>query len=103
MAMAVRKELTKRCERYPLYSQENVPDPTVCAKLFFPVGSATWYITEYNPATDIAFCYVVGLGTDEWGYVYIPELTAVKLAGVFSIEVDLYFDPTPASKLGIPR
>ena len=46
---------------YPLYSQEHEKDPLIIAKLFDPVGSATWWITEYDPAEKIAFCYVIGL------------------------------------------
>ncbi len=101
--MNIHEELTKRCERYPLYSQENASDPVVCARLFFPAGAATWYITEYNPATRLAFGYVVGLGTDEWGYISISELAAVRLAGAFAIEVDLHFQPMRASELEIQR
>lgn len=101
--MNVHHKLAIRCKQYPLYSQENVSDPIVCAKLFFPSGAATWYVTEYNPATCVAFGYVVGLGTDEWGYFSIDELFRIKAAGVFSIEVDLHFKPTPASQLGISR
>ena len=46
---------------FPFYSQEHVKDPIVIAKLFDPCGSATWYLTEYDPAEKIAFCYVTGL------------------------------------------
>ena len=31
-----------------LYSQENVEDPTVCAKFFTPDSSWTWYVLEYS-------------------------------------------------------
>lgn len=101
--MQLHDELRKRCEKYPLYSQENVRDPIVCAKLFFPIGSATWYVTEYNPIKQTAFGYVTGLTYDEWGYISIPELQEVKLANVFSVEVDLHFDQTVASLLGIVK
>jgi hypothetical protein len=53
---------------YPLYSQGHAKDPIVIAKLIDPVGSATWYFTEYDPVEKIAFCYVVGLQVDEFGY-----------------------------------
>lgn len=33
--MDLHAELTKRCERFPLYSQEDSSDAEVCAKLFF--------------------------------------------------------------------
>ena len=101
--MQLHNELLKRCENYPLRSQEHTRDPTVCAKLFFPISRATWFITEYNPVTQIAFGYVAGLAHDEWGYISIPELQGIKLANVFSVEVDLYFEATKASALGIIR
>lgn len=100
--MNIHEEVKKRCEEFPLYSQESVHDPTVRAKLFFPAGAATWYITEYNPVTCVAFGYVVGLGTDEWGYISISELAKVRVAGV-AVEVDLYFKPKRTSELGLPR
>ena len=53
---------------YPLYSQEHEKDPLVIAKLFDPTGSATWYLTEYDPVEKIAFSYVTGLVQDEFGY-----------------------------------
>jgi len=40
---------------YPLYSQEKEKDPLIVAKLFDPCGSATWYLTEYDPKEKIAF------------------------------------------------
>lgn len=101
--MKLHDEIKKRCEQYPLLSQQNVADPVLCAKLFFPVGSGAWYITEYNPITFKAFGYVTGMGVDEWGYFSVSELFEVKIAGVFSIDVDLYFSPRPASELGILR
>lgn len=101
--MNIHEEVKKRCEGFPLYSQENTLDPTVRAKLFFPASAATWYITEYNPVTWTAFGYVVGLGTDEWGYISISELAKVRLAGALAIEVDLHFRPRRVSELGLAR
>jgi hypothetical protein len=49
---------------YPLYSQESESDPKVICKLFDPCGSATWYLTEYDPVEKIAFSYVTGLVQD---------------------------------------
>lgn len=51
---------------YSLYSQDCEEDPLFVAKLFDIAGSGTWYISEYNPATRIAFGYVTGLVCDEW-------------------------------------
>ncbi len=101
--MEVHEEVKRRCEQYPLKSQDDVRDPIVCAKLFFPFRVATWYVVEYNPVTCLAFGYVVGLGTDEWGYFSLAELVEIRIAGVYAVEVDMYFRPTLASQLGIER
>lgn len=52
--------IIEKTKKYPLYSQENVAlnDKLVLVKLFNAYGSGTWYITEYNPQTKIAFGYV---------------------------------------------
>jgi hypothetical protein len=80
-------------EKYPLYSQENNKDQLIIAKLFDTFGSATWYLTEYNPTDNIAFGYVTGLIQDEWGYLSIEELEGINhdQLGVPRIERDLYF------------
>lgn len=87
-------------KEYPLYSQENNSDPMVVAKLFNAYGAATWYVTEFNPDTKIAFGFVVGLGEDEWGYTSLTELESVKhpVLKVPVIERDLYFTQAPISK-----
>ena len=76
---------------YPLYSQEHESDPLVIAKLFDPCGSATWYLTEYDPNEKIAFSYVVGLQVDEWGYTSLTELESIQRPFGLTIERDLYF------------
>ena len=60
----VTEEFEALFKDFPLYSQEEVKDPKVIAKLFDPCGSATWFITEYCPERKLAYGYVCGLGTD---------------------------------------
>jgi hypothetical protein len=62
--MNIRKEIGKRLRGVPLYSQEEVSNPMVHAKLFDTAGSGTWYITEYD-GIDRAFGYVIGLDTSD--------------------------------------
>lgn len=71
-------KLTKVLAQYPIGSQENLADPIFVAKLFDIAGGGTWYITEYDPESGNAFTYVTGLFMDEWGYVNVPELEAIK-------------------------
>ena len=93
-------EFKKLFENHPLYSQENNSDPLIIAKLFDAYGSATWYVTEYNPVENTAYAYVTGLAHDEWGYVSLTELESIMLAPhVPRIERDLYFESVKFSKL----
>jgi Protein of unknown function (DUF2958) len=96
--MDIRTEITKRLKGVPLYTQEEVSDPMVHAKLFDTAGSSTWYITEYD-GDERCFGYVTGLDTPEWGYVSLSELAAIRLRGIPRIEVDLYFTPKAFSEL----
>lgn len=75
---------------YPLYSQEEAEDPIVVAKLFDPTGSASWYLTEYDPDQKLAFAYVTGLTADEYGYVSLEELESIQRPFGLTIERDLY-------------
>lgn len=78
--------------------QSENPDPLVVAKLFDPAGSATWWLTEYDPQTNIARCYVTGLVMDEWGSVSITELEQIVRPFGLKIERDLYFTEKPISE-----
>jgi hypothetical protein len=73
-------------------SQEESKDPIVIAKFFNPVGSGTWYATEYNPKDKTFFGYVSIFGdwNDEWGYFSLMELQDHR--GIFGMEIerDLY-------------
>lgn len=99
--MELKAQVAKCLADHPLYSQERANDPVVHCKLFHAYGSGTWYLTEYD-GRDTAFGYVTGLVEDEWGYVSIDELAALRLAGsVPRIECDRHFEPVVFSKLKI--
>jgi hypothetical protein len=83
---------------YPLYSQEQIKDPLVVAKLFDPAGSATWYLTEYDPEEKRAFGFVTGLQIDEFGYVSLEELESIERPYGITIERDLYFMQKPLTE-----
>lgn len=61
------------------------------AKLFDPFGSATWFLTEYDPTEKIAFSYINGLCEDEFGYVSLIEIESIERPFGLTIEQDLYF------------
>lgn len=90
--MDIIKIVENRFKDYPLYSQENNKDPYVIVKLFDAYGSWTWYLTEYDQETKIAFWYVEWLFEDEWWYVSLIELSELRFHWpIPRIEVDLYF------------
>ena len=68
--------------------------PTV--KIFTPDGPATWYLYEYNKTEETAFGLCdLGFRMPELGYVYIPELAAVRSKTLhLPPEVDLHWDGT---------
>jgi DUF2958 family protein len=84
-------ELEELFKDYPLYSQENEKDPLVVVKLFDPAGSATWFLTEYDPEQKLAFGFVTGLAHDELGYVSLEELESIERPFGLTIERDLFF------------
>ncbi len=92
------KELREKLP--PLYANENVADPMAIVKFFHPCSNWTWYATEGAPEGDdfIFFGLVKGF-EEELGYFSLNELESVKGPMGLGIERDLYFKPTPLSKL----
>ena len=96
------KLITKTLEKRFLQvgDQKNEENPLIIAKFFSPVGGATWYASEYDPETKIAFGYVKDLVPsengmfDEWGSFSIDELQSVQLPFGLYIERDLHFQET---------
>ena len=100
------KLLTKALrEKLPLlYTNEDVADPIAIVKFFTPSSSWTWYATEFDGEDtffglvdgleNLGLNYYRGQGDRELGYFSLQEL---KRSG--KVERDLYFEPTPLSKL----
>ena len=61
-------------------------------KLFNPTGVGTWYISELDPETNVAFglCHLFEY---ELGYVSLDELSEFKGKLGLGIERDLHFTP----------
>jgi hypothetical protein len=89
----------------PLYSQENVPDPVAVIKFFDPCGRYTFFVLEGSRQPDgdllfFGFCVSpLGPDCDELGYVTLSQLEEVRGRLGLGIERDLYFQPTPLSKI----
>ena len=84
----------------PLYSQEKSADPIVHIKFFTPDSNWTWYVTEGSAdENDYRFFgYVVGF-EKEWGYFLLSELATARGPLDLPVERDLYFTPTPFSRI----
>ena len=99
------KLITKTLEkRFKEVGVQNTKDPIVIAKFFNPAGAGTWYATEYDPKTKIAFGYVSIFGdyNDEWGDFAVWQLEEVKLPLGLRIERDLYCGEKKISEFNIP-
>ena len=59
-------------------------------KLFNPIGKGTWYLSELNPETNIAFGLCC-LDYKEFGYVSLDELLEFKGQLGLGIERDKFF------------
>jgi hypothetical protein len=71
--------------------QDGSKDFKVVVKLFNPCGLGTWYLSELDPTTNVAFGLSC-LHEKELGYVSIDEITSLKLPLGLSIERDRLFD-----------
>ena len=91
LTKAIRKELPR------LYSQENIEDPVVHCKFFTPWSNWTWYVLEFD-GEDRFFGWVSG-HEQELGYFSLKELMDVTGPMGLKIERDMYFEPSPLSKV----
>lgn len=87
------KELEKKFQEYPLYSQEDKGmESEVVVKYFNPCGAGTWLITEGEKQEDgdwlfYGYCHLFEW---EWGYVTLSELESVVLPFSLGIEREIY-------------
>lgn len=91
------KELLRKLP--PLYATENVKDPLVVCKFFYPDFSWTWYAIEFDrESEDIFFGFVDG-DFPELGYFSLSELLSNRGKLGLSIERDQWFKPCRLSEL----
>jgi len=81
----------------PLYSQEEVEDPMVICKFFFPDFSWTWYAIEFD-GTDQFYGLVDGF-EKELGYFSLTELMSNRGKLGLPVERDRYFTPCRLSEV----
>lgn len=80
-----------------LDSTKGTEDPIVQVKFFTPDSNWTWYGIEFD-GEDTFYGLVDGF-EDELGYFSLKELESVRGPFGLPIERDLYFKPTPLSKI----
>jgi len=96
------KLLTKEIEKRLIKNYEVNKDKAetvehkVVLKLFNPTGIGTWYLTEYNPETKIAFGLSC-LHEKELGYVSLNEIQDFKGRFGLGIERDIMFQSNKLS------
>ena len=96
------KLLTKALEkRFAEVGKQDLKDPIVIAKFFYPAGAGTWYAVEYYPKERLFFGYVSIFGdwNDEWGYFSLDGLENFQGKFGLGLERDLYFKERPFSQI----
>lgn len=75
--------------------EERGKDHVPVVKLFLPATACTWLLTEIDPEChSIAFGLCdLGMGFPELGSVDLDELQSIRVAGIFGVERDLFFNP----------
>ena len=97
----ITKEVEKRLQKYPLYSQDGKKKDAVCVVKFFMCGvNWTWYILEADLESKIAFGITINSsGEGEYGYTSLEELQTVKNAWGLGVERDIAFEPKKLSDI----
>lgn len=75
-------------------------DERMCyVKLFTPFSDFTWYVLEFDPEHQLAYCLTYRTSfadqcpEGEYGDVYLPELAESDRAGVPMVERDCFWTP----------
>ena len=94
------KQIEKRFEKYPLYSQDGKGNNATIVCKFF-LANYTWYVLEAQkqPNGDYLFFGIVDNGRGhEYGYFSLSELESLRVWGCLKVERDMYFDPIKVSE-----
>lgn len=108
MQKLVTKEILKKFEKYPIYSQDGKGNEAkVLVKFFNPYGCGTWLVTEASfdkEANDWDLYGLAKLNDEwEWGYLgYLKEFINLRVPTIFGvkmpIERDQYIGKNPTVK-----
>lgn len=92
MPLALRSKIPK------LYSTDGKKDKKVWAKYFSPYSQYTLYVVEFD-GKDTLFGYVTGMGSNEWGYSSLKEISSASRGRLPLVERDKWFTPKMFSKV----
>ena len=88
---AVQQLLANGREQAPLKGTRNERDFQPVCKLFLPLTSGTWLLTEME-GDGLAFGLAdLGFGTPELGYISLDEIWEVKGPGGLRVERDIHW------------
>ena len=93
--LLITKEIEKKLNKFPLYSQEGKgEDAEVICKFFTPDSSFTWLVLEGSKDGDDwdFFGLVDGLSGWEYGYFTLNQLKGIRGPYGLPIERDMYLD-----------
>lgn len=79
------------------HADESGKEHDAVVKLFNPTGAGTWYLSELDPETNVAFGLCC-IHEKEFGYVSLEELQEFRGTMNLPIERDQWFTPTPLEK-----
>ena len=96
----VTKEVEKRLQKYPLYSQDGKKKEAICVVKFFMCGvNYTWYVLEADLENKVLFGITINSHDEaKYGYTSLSELETVNNWGL-GVERDLHFEPTKLSDI----
>ena len=89
------KEIEKKLEKHPIYSQDGKGDNAdIIVKFFNPMGKGTWYVLEGEKQADGDWLFygIVDLYCREYGSFLLSELESIRLPFGLGIERDLHFN-----------
>ena len=92
----ITKEIERKMERFPLYSQDGKGDAAeVLFKVFNPYGAMSWYVLEAGEPMENGdrelFALVTSSDEAEYGYLMLSDLTETRV-NVFGYQMPLERD-----------
>lgn len=86
-------QIAETIDKIPkLHATAGEKSKDITVQLHYFRGSWDWYVTEYEPAKQLAFGIVRGF-EPELGYISLKELTAR------GVELDLHWNPAPLASI----